>query len=142
MTDIIDMMDKPKMVQYLLDAYGLISVHLDARGDDVIVPSYLKTTPHLMLDIGYNLPVPIRDLVIDEKGICATLSFSRQQFFCVIPWSSIFAIRVEYPEWAQLFMWKNDTPQNVKDSINNNSKNKQTSGSKEQQKPPHLKVVK
>jgi len=137
----IDIMDRPKLVTTMLENYGLISLHLDARVDTVIVPVPLRNTAQLALEIGYNLAVPIPDLTVDERGISATLSFNRQPFFCFIPWKALFAIRVEQNEWAQLIMWKNNVPTNIERTTNNPEK-KSSSGLKEQQKPPHLKVVK
>lgn len=69
-----------------------VRVHLDPRPADVRVPSWFKKQPQLALDIGLNLPVPIRDLDLGEEGVSCTLSFNRSPHFCFVPWSAIFAL--------------------------------------------------
>jgi stringent starvation protein B len=69
-----------------------VYVHLDPRQGSVSVPSWFKKQPQLVLQVGLNMPVPIKDLQLDDDGMSCTLSFSRSPFFCVVPWSSVFAI--------------------------------------------------
>jgi stringent starvation protein B len=69
-----------------------VYVHLDPRHGSVVVPSWFKKQPQLVLQVGLNMPVPIKDLRLDEDGMSCTLSFSRSPFFCVVPWASVFAI--------------------------------------------------
>src|SRR5438552_17777686 len=69
-----------------------VHVHLDPRADGVAVPAWFKKQPQLVLQIGLNMPVPIPDLRLDDEGMSCTLSFSRQPFYCVVPWSSVFAM--------------------------------------------------
>ncbi len=83
--------DKLEVALLLLEG-GDIKVHLDARRSDVVVPPGLKQDPHLLLQIGRNMPVPIPDLKITKKGIKGTLSFNRTPFYCILPWRSIYAV--------------------------------------------------
>src|SRR5580658_1692463 len=69
-----------------------VYVHLDPRQGSVVVPSWFKKQPQLVLQVGLNMPVPIKDLQLDDDAMSCTLSFSRSPFFCVVPWSSVFAI--------------------------------------------------
>jgi len=69
-----------------------VYVHLDPRQASVVVPAWFKKQPQLVLQVGLNMPVPIKDLQLDDDGMSCTLSFSRSPFFCVVPWSSVFAI--------------------------------------------------
>ncbi len=69
-----------------------VHVHLDPRGTGVVVPPWFKRQPQLVLQIGLNMPVPIPDLRLDEEGLSCTLSFNRSPFYCVVPWSSVFAM--------------------------------------------------
>jgi stringent starvation protein B len=69
-----------------------VYVHLDPRQASVAVPAGFKKQPQLVLQVGLNMPVPIKDLQLDDEGMSCTLSFSRTPFFCVVPWSSVFAI--------------------------------------------------
>ena len=71
---------------------GWTSLHLDARRPGVIVPQPLRGEPHLVLQYGHDLPIPIPDLEIDEYGVHATLSFSRAAHRTVVPWSAVYVV--------------------------------------------------
>ncbi|MCC6625581.1 MAG: hypothetical protein IT385_30365 [Deltaproteobacteria bacterium] len=81
--------EKRRQLQVMLDA-GLVMLHLDPRGDGVIVPSQFKADPVLRLNLawGFNLPA----LDVGPEGVYAVLSFNRQNFGCTLPWESIFAM--------------------------------------------------
>lgn len=79
-------------VAHALLTQGAAFVHLDPRGVDVVVPDWLKRQPQLVLQIGLNMPVPIRDLRVDETGVFGTLSFNRSPFTCMVPWHAVFAL--------------------------------------------------
>src|SRR3954453_10621244 len=68
------------------------SLHLDARRPGVIVPAHLKSEPHLVLQYGHDLPIPIPDLEVDDYGVRATLSFSRAAHLTVIPWTAVYVV--------------------------------------------------
>ena len=87
-----------------------VHVHLDPRAAGVVVPLFLKSQPQLVLQIGLNMPVPIPDLRLDEAGMTCTLSFNRAPFYCVIPWSSIFAM---IGDDGRGMIWKDDVPPEV-----------------------------
>lgn len=84
-------MSKAQVAKVLLNE-GSIFIHLDPRAEGVEVPNWLKRQPQLVLQVGYNMPVPIYDLSIDDQQVSATLSFSRTGFFCKVPWSSVFCL--------------------------------------------------
>jgi stringent starvation protein B len=69
-----------------------VFVHLDPRLAAVVVPPGFRKQPQLVLQVGLNMPVPIRDLHLDDEGMTCTLSFNRTPFFCVVPWTSVYAI--------------------------------------------------
>jgi hypothetical protein len=56
------------------------------------------------------MPVPIPDLRLDDDGISCTLSFNRAPFFCVVPWSSIFAM---VGDDGRGMVWPDDVPAEV-----------------------------
>lgn len=99
---------KKKDVLEALLSDSNVTLHLDPRRDGVVVPRWFQNQPELMLLIGLNMPVPIRDLEIDENGVSCTLSFSRTPFWCSLPWSSIFAI-VSEPD-RRGGIWPEDVP--------------------------------
>jgi len=66
-------------------------VQLDGTRPGVELPEWLRTTS-VTLQLGYDMPVPIDDLVVDDAGVCATLSFRRTPHLCRVPWPAVFAI--------------------------------------------------
>lgn len=83
--------DKKLVMLHLLeDAW--VYVDIDPRRDGVALPDHLRQQPHLRLQYGYNMPMPIVDLTIDDRGISATLSFQRTPHATFIPWSAVFAM--------------------------------------------------
>jgi stringent starvation protein B len=87
-----------------------VYVHLDPRQSAVAVPPWFKKQPQLVLQIGLNMPMPIPDLRLDEDGMSCTLSFNRAPFFCVVPWSSVFAM---VGEDGRGMVWPDDVPAEV-----------------------------
>jgi hypothetical protein len=71
---------------------GWTSLHLDARRAGVVVPQQLRGEPHLVLQYGHDLPIPIPDLEVDDYGVRATLSFSRAAHRTVVPWSAVYVV--------------------------------------------------
>lgn len=88
-----------------------VLVHLDARQQTVQVPKHLKANPQLILQLGLDLAVPIRDLEVDDVGVRCTLSFSRSPFYCVIPYEAVFAIVSE--DGGKAMVWPDDVPPEV-----------------------------
>lgn len=56
------------------------------------MPAHLKGEPHLVLQYGHDLPIPIPDLQVDEHGVSATLSFARTPSPTVVPWSAVYVV--------------------------------------------------
>ena len=71
---------------------GWVSIHLDARREGVEVPSEFADNRHLVLQYGQNMPIPIPDLAVNDKGVSATLSFSRTPYRTFVPWSAIYIV--------------------------------------------------
>src|SRR4051794_12411955 len=86
---------------------GSVFVHLDPRREGVAVPAWLAKKPQLVLQLGLNFPIPIRDLEIDDAGVRCTLSFNRAPFYCVLPWSAVYALVAED---GQVTVWPSDLP--------------------------------
>jgi stringent starvation protein B len=87
-----------------------VFVHLDPRQTTVVVPPWFKKQPQLVLQVGLNMSVRIPDLRVDEEGMSCTLSFNRSPFFCVVPWSSVFAMM---DDEGQGMVWPDDVPVEV-----------------------------
>lgn len=76
------------------------SVFLYVRCDpEVVVPDYLRTLKwsageeHVVLEYGLDMSVPVDDLVVDARGVAATLSFSRVPCHTFVPWGAVELVR-------------------------------------------------
>jgi stringent starvation protein B len=87
-----------------------VDVYLDPRARGVVVPPQFRKEPRLILKIGLNMPVPIPDLRLDDESMSCTLSFNRSPFYCVVPWSSVFAM---VGEDGRGMVWPDDVPQEL-----------------------------
>jgi stringent starvation protein B len=99
-----------KEVALALLERGSVHVHLDPRAGGVVVPAWFKRQPQLVLQVGLNMPVPIPDLRVDEDGMSCTLSFNRSPFFCIVPWSSVYAM---VGDDGRGMVWPEDVPPEV-----------------------------
>jgi len=87
-----------------------VDVYLDPRAKGVVVPPQFRKEPRLILKIGLNMPVPIPDLRVDDESMSCTLSFNRSPFYCVVPWSAVFAM---VGEDGRGMVWPDDVPQEL-----------------------------
>ena len=104
---------KLDVARYLL-AQGSVFVHLDPRVDTVLVPQWYRSEPQLVLQIGFDMPVPIRDLQVDEDGIYGTLSFNRSPFTCHVQWDAVFALAGDD---GRGMVWPDSMPQEITQEI-------------------------
>lgn len=84
-----------------------VYLYLDPRRDGVVVPPWFRRQPELILQVGLDMAIPIPDLRFDDEGVSATLSFKGSQFFCVVPWPAVFAMRGED---GRGMIWPDDLP--------------------------------
>lgn len=94
-------------VARLMLSAGTLNVHLDPRRQGVVVPPWFRHQPHLLLQFGLNLPIPIPDLAVDDAGIRGTLSFSRTPHYVDVPWSAVFQL---VGDSGTPFQWYSDIP--------------------------------
>lgn len=83
---------KREVALALVQTATSVFIHLDPRAADVLVPSWFKSQPELVLQVGLGLVPPIVDLDIGAEALSATLSFNRRPEFCRIPWSAIWGL--------------------------------------------------
>lgn len=100
---------KKDVVLALLEADD-VYIHLDPRREEVRVPKWFKQQPHLVLQIGLNMPVPITDLEVSDDSVSCTLSFNRSPFFCLIPWRAVYAL---VGADGRAMVWPDDIPPEV-----------------------------
>lgn len=101
---------KQEVALALLQTASSLYVHLDPRPSDVLVPSWFKKQPQLVLQIGLNMAVQIPDLDVSDEGISCTLSFNRSPEFCKIPYSAIFGL---VGEDGRGMIWPESVPSEV-----------------------------
>ena len=89
---------------------GWTSLHIDARRPGVIVPAAFRREAHLVLQYGHDLPIPIPDLEVDEYGVRATLSFSRNAQLTVIPWTAVYVVACDDGRGV---LYSEDVPEDV-----------------------------
>ena len=77
---------------FLREEGGMANVTFDTKRVGVKIPAYLKRDAAATLAFGYEMAVPIPDLVVDGDGFSGTFSFMRQPFFCRVPWSAVFVV--------------------------------------------------
>jgi len=99
-----------KDVALALLEQATVLVHLDPRGEQVQVPPWFKRQPQLVLQIGLNMPKPIPDLNVDDRGISCTLSFSNSPHYCYLPWGSVYAL---IGASGRGMVWPDDVPKEV-----------------------------
>jgi len=83
---------KREVALALIQTAASVFIHLDPRPADVDVPSWFKSQPELVLQVGLNLVPAIVDLDIGQDALSATLSFNRRPEYCRIPWSAIWGL--------------------------------------------------
>jgi stringent starvation protein B len=127
---------KKEVLLNLLEKSSVL-MHLDARREDVHVPRNLKTNPQLILQLGLNLPVPIRDLEVGDDGVKCTLSFQRVPFYCVLPYPAIFAM---VSEDGRAMVWPEDVPGEVARAAEDEARKlgliKSASAPNDEERPP------
>lgn len=84
-------MNKEATANYILGLGGSLFVLLDNTAEGVILPLSLKDQIKV-LEFGYNLPVPIKNLLVDQDGISGVLSFARVPSGVYVPWHAVFAM--------------------------------------------------
>ncbi len=92
---------------------GSIFVHLNPKAPNsggLTIPARLMNQPQVVLQFGYDMPVPIDDLSVDDDGISGTLSFRGLPFWCYVPWTCVFAV---VNEAANGQVWKEVIPESV-----------------------------
>lgn len=76
-----------------------------------MVPPRFRSSPQLILEIGYRMNPPIPDLDIEGDGVRCTLSFAKQPFQCVLLWSAIWALIGKHD--GRGYQWAEDMPPEI-----------------------------
>lgn len=70
---------------------GTVSVLFDARSRGVKVPAAFSKQGDLRLNFCYEFHVP--DFSFNEMAVWGTLSFDAGDFFCQVPWTSVYGLQ-------------------------------------------------
>lgn len=127
--------EKMFLTKNILNAGQSVLIHFDGTSTSVKIPDYLKNNKQVILQFAYELPVPIQNLLVDNKGISGVLSFSGNPFHCFVPWNEIVVISNEL---GQSKSWTS----NVKPITATNNTKTLTNSKKKKELPPYLRVIK
>ncbi len=89
---------------------GNVFVYLDPRAKAAQVPDWMQNQPQLVLQIGLDMPTPIPDLRVDDKGVSGTLSFNRAPYRCHVGWDAVFAL---VGDDGRGMVWPSDFPPEI-----------------------------
>jgi stringent starvation protein B len=105
---------KAKQLRDFFARHGRIYIVVDATGDEVDIPEYLKGDPALRLVLNVRMPQPIhiRDDMIDSE-----FSFSGQVYRCRIPMCMIWATYLPGGEMEQGIIWEQDMPEMIRSVV-------------------------
>lgn len=116
---------------FFAGVFAQVYVFVDSRREDVVVPTDELRQPKLVLCYGADLAKPIPDLVVDDRGIHATLSFGNVAAHTSVAWPAVYAMNC--PGDDRIMIWSPSVPPDVE--ITNSGP-----GS-DPKKPTHLKLV-
>ena len=88
---------------------GALFIELDARKPGVIVPPGYQIG-RLVLSVGYDMPQPIPDLVVNAEGVTGQLLFKGHRFAVRLPWEAVYGF--QSPN-GDLHRWAEDVPADV-----------------------------
>lgn len=82
--------DKKGHLERLLQ-FGTVMIFVDSRREGVTVPPEHQSNPQLPLNLDYAFEIP--DFKILEDRVEVSLSFNKKDFFCLLPFASIYGVR-------------------------------------------------
>lgn len=84
---------------------GKVQVRLAPQRAGVRLPE--QFTDESMLSLNLSWRFPHTEMVINERGVAATLRFNSEPHRCAIPWSALFAL---IPTDGEPLVWPPDVP--------------------------------
>lgn len=107
---------KKMVANDFLQSSDSIFLHVNtAQKGGLRLPAHLSEKTEVVLQVGWYMPIPIPDLIIDDTGVSGTLSFRGVKFFCTVPWSCVFAIVGENITMQQIF--PESMPEHMKNGV-------------------------
>ena len=113
------MSKQPEKKEILLNMLeeGLTMLHIDARSDEVLLPTYLKNGDGgffpgaISLNISYRFG--LHDFEVSDQYMEASLSFRGAPFFCRVPLKHIWGMSHPYDESGKIIVFEEDCPKDV-----------------------------
>jgi len=116
MTDMNNLMliqAKKCVAEFLLAEAPHITIVILHRAAGVkLPPEAITEASGVVIDVGYRMKISAPDLIVDDEGIRATLSFGRTPYYCVLPWHAMVCIGAG----GMTSQWPAGTPQSTKPS--------------------------
>ncbi len=97
-----------EVARKVLEASALF-IELDARKPGVVVPPGYQIG-RLVLSVGYDMPQPIPDLVVNAEGVTGQLLFKGHRFAVRLPWEAVYGFQ---SPTGDLWRWAEDVPPDV-----------------------------
>lgn len=106
---------KAKKLNAFFQKHARIYIVVDATGEDVIVPNFLKGDPALRLVLNMRMPQPIH---IRDDALESDFSFSGQVYTCWIPMDRIWAAYLPEGDMEHGIVWEEDVPETIRAVVN------------------------
>lgn len=84
-------MTKHEAVLELLEK-GTVQIAIETA--NATLPIDLKQQSHVILDIGYDMAIPIPDLKVDHRGVSGTLVFNHRPAWVYFRWADVVQYRL------------------------------------------------
>lgn len=88
---------------------GRVMVRVDARRRGVRVPEKYLGDSGLALNVSWRFPHAA--MVVNDRGVAATLHFAGTAFRCQLPWSAVWGLVL--PGGDELYVWPDDLPEDL-----------------------------
>lgn len=115
----------------MLSEHAVVGVHFAGMKEDVRLPKQVRKIS-VLLEYGWDMPIPIPDLMFDATGIFATLSFGGSPFKTFVPWDAVFAITDKAT--GRGIVWPSEIPEGLLED-------RKAAPPPPAKKPSHLRLV-
>lgn len=89
-------------------------VDFTPRHPGVIIPEYLHTQQSVQFKFD---SIRCRDIVADEKGVCAGMTFSGRHYTIYVPWTAAYCISFDVDGSPRGIIYQDDIPASVVDQM-------------------------
>lgn len=90
----MNLADRQTVLEHMLAEHRVVTLVV-SNTHSTGIPEGFKGDGVTRLDVGLDLPVPIRDLRIDEDGLSGGFSFGGRQYPVWVVWDALIAVYVD-----------------------------------------------